>query len=157
MALTLVARIKKNSIKSANGCWDWQGYTTASGYGVSEYGSRSKNTRVRTTAHRISYIAYKGEIPDGYQIDHLCRNRACVNPEHLEAVTPSVNVRRSDAHYKKQQARTHCPQGHEYNEENTYKRPTVWGGISRSCYTCMLERSAQRYARKQKTASIGVA
>lgn len=82
-------------------------------------------------AHRKIYEAIIGPIPAGLNIDHLCRNRACVNPWHMEPVTQHVNVMRGSSPWAKHAKATHCPSGHAYDEENTY----LYRG-SRYCRTC---------------------
>lgn len=71
-------------------------------------------------AHRVAYREAYGEIPDGLELDHLCRNRRCVNPEHLEAVTHHVNLLRGNTIPARNARKTHCPNGHAYDETNTY-------------------------------------
>jgi hypothetical protein len=88
-------------------------------------------------AHRVSYELHVGTIPQGLQLDHLCRVRRCVNPEHLEPVTNRENSLRG----LKGRMVTHCPQGHEYTDANTY-----WAKVgTRSCRTCNRERQRARY------------
>jgi HNH endonuclease len=90
-------------------CWPFLGSLTTKGYGTFSYGYR------RCQAHRVTYELTKGSIPDDLELDHLCRNRRCCNPSHLEPVTGLENVRRSPIHNG---ARTHCPQGHPYSGDN---------------------------------------
>lgn len=118
-----------------NGCWIWNASKTNNGY--SQLRSRVHKFH-GNSGHRFSYIYHKGEIPKGLEIDHLCRNRDCVNPEHLEAVTSSVNHLRGDGMKiwgKKNREKTHCPQGHIYSPENTYVL-TYGGYTRRHCKIC---------------------
>lgn len=89
------------------GCWLWNGEITLWGYGHLSYAGR------KLRAHRVSYELFKGPIPVGLEIDHLCRVRCCVNPDHLEAVTRSANMRRSPLIMRR--GRTHCKNGHPYD------------------------------------------
>ena len=82
-------------IDPASGCWVWQLGLNRQGYGC----STDANTTF-ISSHRLSYIIHKGQIPAGLEIDHLCRNTSCCNPDHLEAVTKSVNLRRGNMHHK---------------------------------------------------------
>lgn len=84
--------------------------------------------------HRLVYEAVIGEIPQDLQIDHLCRNRFCANPEHLQPVTPRENLARADV-WSVRRDKTHCKYGHEFTEANTYK----WRN-SRHCRTCAKKR-----------------
>ncbi len=108
------------------GCWEWTANLYWNGYG--EFWDGNKYIR----AHRFSYEWFKGEIPDGLQLDHLCRNRACVNPDHLEVVTSRDNILRGIGFAVKNASATHCSHGHPYDLFNTYYRP----GGGRSCKTC---------------------
>lgn len=121
----------KVRVDQDSGCWLWTGGLNHGGYGRFDRNGR---------AHRICYQALVGEIPCDLQMDHLCRVRSCCNPEHLEAVTPGENTRRGDTGKntgKMQRAKTHCPQGHKYDLENTYLIPA--GG--RACRRCRDEAS----------------
>ncbi len=94
-------------------CWEWAG-TRFRGYGM--IGVRGLENR---RAHRVSYETFVGPIPDGLTIDHLCRNRGCVNPAHLEPVTNKVNVLRGVGPTAVNARKTHCCRGHEFTPENT--------------------------------------
>lgn len=105
-------KVNKNG---ANGCWDWM----ASKFTRTGYGQFKLFGKMRS-AHRISYELIKGKIPDGLGLDHLCRNRACVNPDHLEPVTSFVNLMRGISLSSLNAKKTHCKHGHEFTKENTY-------------------------------------
>lgn len=74
------------------GCWDWAGFVNAGGYGLANTGSRAEGTKRSILAHRLLYERRHGAIPAEKELDHLCRNRRCVNPDHMEVVTRLVNV-----------------------------------------------------------------
>lgn len=89
---------------------------------------------------------YKGPIPPGYQVDHLCRNRACANPVHLEAVTQAENLRRQMAAWrKKNPTPTHCPRGHEYAGANLYVNKTSGRNVCRTCQKAAMVRFKERH------------
>ncbi len=90
----------------ADGCWQWTGHLTQSGYGSIYF------NRKATPVHRFAYELLVGKIPDGLVIDHLCRNRGCVNPAHLEPVTERVNILRGVSFSAENAAKTHCAHGH---------------------------------------------
>lgn len=120
------------------GCWVWVASLSTSGYGHMTMGSRTDGTKRPHSAHRIGYELYIGAIPPGLVTDHLCRNRFCVNPWHLELVTPRENTVRADwaaIVENRIASRTHCPRGHPFSGENLYIRPDG----ARGCKACMRE------------------
>jgi hypothetical protein len=118
-------------VQRTDDCWLWTGGTTGLGYGsIWDYDERRL-----VMAHRVSYEMHVGPIPAGLHLDHLCRNPRCVRPEHLEPVTIRENIRRSPL---AQENKTHCPAGHEYTPENTYRAPG--SPNCRHCRACSRER-----------------
>lgn len=122
-------------IDKTDTCWIWTGSRDKRGYGRVNTGNG-----VIRLAHRIIYELYKGEIPQGLSLDHLCMNQPCVNPDHLEPVTHAENVRR--AYVNKP---THCPQGHAYDKQNTYVNPIG----RRVCRRCTNE-AGKKYRERKK-------
>ena len=121
------------SFTDASDCWLWTGGKDRCGYGV--FNSRGR----RHKAHRWNYERLVGPIPVGLVLDHLCRVRNCVNPDHLEPVTVAENIARGEM------IRAVCPQGHKKDESNLY-RPQIKRGKGyrgRDCRTCRLEQAAR--------------
>lgn len=114
------------SVDASGDCWEWTGALTPRGYGLASHHDGG-SMRV----HRIAYELLVGPIPDGYVLDHLCRNRVCVNPAHLEPVTPAENGRRSP-HPRRRTLRPFCARGHVLNEATTVRGSDGY----RRCYEC---------------------
>lgn|SRR5690606_5793950 len=125
------ARFLAKIRREDGGCWLWTGGLTRTGYG--KFGGTG-------LAHRYAYQRFIGQIPAGMQLDHLCRNRACCNPSHLEPVTGRENLLRGDTWQARNAAKTHCPQGHEYTPENTYR----YADGRRKCRACGRDESRRR-------------
>jgi hypothetical protein len=128
-------------VDPSTGCWNWTRYLDKDGYGKASW--RFYKTH---RAHRVAYFSLVGDIPSGLQIDHLCRNRRCCNPHHLELVTLADNVRRGlagKAAGLRMAMKTHCPKGHEYAGDNLHIS-RYRGGTHRECRACDRERSRRR-------------
>lgn len=114
--------------------WLWQGAINPTGYGQFWLDGP-------ILAHRAAWLMFRGPIPDGLEIDHLCRVRSCVYPIHLEPVTTAENARRRRL--------TKCGNGHPYTDENTYWAPNGQGRMGRSCVICRRE-AVRRFTQKQR-------
>lgn len=125
-------------------CHYFAGKTNWAGYGMIV--GREDGKEYSQMAHRAVYISEVGAIPEGLVIDHLCRNRICINPDHLEPVTQKENCRRGNTG-KYLKDRKVCVNGHRYTEENTYRYPDG----RRNCRTCY---SLQRLIRKAKRITV---
>jgi hypothetical protein len=127
--------LRKIVVDEDTGCWKWKGNVATNGYGTLGVGSRTDRSRKTEYAHRASYIAFVDQIPEGKELDHLCRNRDCVNPDHLDPVTRRENIMRGDGPKKFgliNSMKTHCLRGHLFDEVNTYYRPSG-GRVCREC------------------------
>lgn len=127
---------------SESGCWNWSPISRADGYGAYYTGNRRMSL-----AHRVAYAAIRGEIPAGLQIDHLCRNRSCVNPDHLEPVSHRENIIRGVSPSAVNGSKDHCKRGHALTPENVHEYHRR-GGVTRVCRACMRINSA--IARKKR-------
>lgn len=126
-------------------CWPWVGTFNRSGYGRVHRWGRQEQT------HRVAYELAVGPIEPGMEIDHLCRNRACCNPAHMEVVTHRENTMRGQTIVAAAAARTHCPRGHPYDEVNTYFHPSC----GRMCRTCQREHKRAYKRRKRLEREAG--
>ena len=138
--------MEKVSPEPNSGCWLWMGALHNDGYGVIRIGTRSSGAIKK--AHRVSYETFIGTIPNGLEIDHLCRVRCCINPHHLEPVTPEVNRLRGFGVSRLNEMKTHCVRGHEFTEANTLHF-IHRGKECRRCKRCTVDQCAQRYKLKK--------
>lgn len=131
----------KRRVVTEAGCWVFANPAkSTNGYQQISIGNENGRAVLRYV-HRVAYQHLVGPVPEGLQLDHLCRNRGCFNPEHLEPVTAQENILRSVAHI------THCPQGHEYTTENTGRT-----GNRRYCRECKRKKALARYYASKETA-----
>lgn len=143
--MTIGERIKRRVAVDENGCWVWQGYKKPDGYARMRLdGGR------QVYVHRAAFEAWHGQIGRGLHVDHLCRNPSCCNPDHLEAVTPQENTRRSrtvEANMAKREMRTHCINDHLFTAENSYFDARGY----RSCKECRRQKNETWAVLRRKT------
>ncbi len=121
-----LARFEAKLDRRDDGCWIWKASCYRNGYGQFYYEGRLQ------PAHRVSWQLYRGPIPESLTIDHLCRTKLCMNPEHLEPVTMRVNSQRGKG------STTVCAQGHVYDKENTGWKLDGKRGWRRYCRMCAI-------------------
>lgn len=136
-------RFAEKTAQGENGCVMWTAGTNRVGYGIFHVGTFYDNRKVY--AHRWAYEHAVGPIPEGLHLDHLCRDTLCVNPEHLEPVTPRENVLRGVGATAINARKSHCPKGHPYSGNNLYVGP----GGNRKCRECGRIRDAARRPRRR--------
>jgi len=115
-----------------NGCWEWIGARAPNGYGRFRH----------TAAHRVTYEMHRGPIPEGLTLDHLCRNKGCVNPDHLEAVVLRENIVRGTSPAAARAKQTHCKHGHPLSGDNVQRQRKT----GRRCGICRRAYQKARYA-----------
>lgn len=148
----LPARVRERLVPIDSGCWQWSGTTNGNGYGEVTFGRKEK-----WLVHRYVYTQLRGAIPAGLVIDHLCRNRRCANPAHLEPVTNAENLRRGDSSLVVRRLaaaarqRTHCKRGHELAGANLRR-----GVVGRQCRACANQLEAGRKRRRRREAAARV-
>ena len=139
----IVARIAVTDF----GCWIWQRALDEDGYGRMSFGGRKS-----LPAHCVAYEAFIGDVPDELELDHLCRNHACVNPWHLEPVTHPENVQRGISgvvNGARMRARTHCKRGHPYTPDNT----RIDSRGARVCLICKRDWTREKRKKRQEAAA----
>lgn len=142
---SIAERLLANSIPvTESGCWLWSKAEQTNGYGV--MGVKG----IQRYAHRLAYAEFKGPIPDDLHIDHLCRVRCCINPDHLEAVTCKENIYRGAGLAASNVRLTHCKYGHEYTRENT----RFYRGV-RHCRKCSAMHMRNHRKLKEKSCKCG--
>lgn len=132
-----------------NGCWEWQGYISKNGYGQFPVRGATKN------AHRVMWELMGNIVDPKLQLDHLCRNRSCVNPIHLEQVASAINTYRGEGISAQNKVKSYCNKGHSLSGENLWikKRYDYHGKTQRLCRECQLN-SVRRHRAKLSSAEL---
>jgi len=128
-----IGRLLARAVRAETGCVLFTGHLDKQGYG------RIFHDGEKRLVHRVAYEIFVGPIPEGYEVDHLCFVRNCINTEHLEAVTPLENTRRAE---RGQARKTHCIHGHRFDEANTRRHRRADGTVQRICRRCDADRAA---------------
>lgn len=126
-------------VQKTDSCWIWTAAKYKAGYGHFQWGDRD------WCAHRIAYTLLRGPIPEGMTLDHLCRNKSCVNPDHLDPCTRGENTLRGDTISTRNKLKTHCPKGHPYSGENLRYSPLG----ARMCRECRRVWNKEQYLRRK--------
>lgn len=129
------------------GCWNWPTKPMNTGYGLS-YVRQPDGSLRKANTHRLAYEMLVGPVPAGMHLDHLCSNRRCCNPAHLEVVTPRENIMRGVGPSAQNARKTHCSLGHALDMANTYITPSG----ERTCRECRREAARRYKARKRRAA-----
>lgn len=125
-------------------CWEWLGRINDQGYGVVSHRLLSGNKAIK--AHRAVWTLEHGEVPEGFQLDHLCRRRSCVNPKHLDVVTGRINTLRGIGPTAVNSRKDTCPSGHSLEGVNVFVNDMGW----RFCRTCRRERGRLDWHARRK-------
>jgi HNH endonuclease len=142
MARDIIERFKsKFFVEPWSGCWLWTDHVQSGGYALFYIRGKVGN-KEREYAHRFSYKLHKGPIPDGLTLDHKCKTRSCVNPEHLEPVTSAANTLRGRGPTAINAAKTHCSRGHELSGDNLI--------LVRCCRKCRAEASRRHHHTRKR-------
>lgn len=136
-----IEAVKADCIIDENGCWVWT-RSSRNGYAQIYMSSLAKTTK----GHRLTYMLVKGDIPEGKVLDHLCRNKICVNPEHLEPVTTRENILRGEGKTAIRARQTHCIHGHPLSGYNLY----ITSRGYRLCMSCQIERNKKANVVKKR-------
>ena len=119
----------KVAVSSKEKCWNWTACLSARGYGRFQLNGNTY------AAHRVSFVLHGGILEKDKEIDHKCRNKSCVNPDHLQQITHKENVLIGESLQAKNKRKTHCIRGHEFKDSTTYYRPDDGG---RTCNICRM-------------------